>query len=162
VSHAFVPSADGNPYCAYEVQPGVGCGFPASNRRVHAPGAPRPEPERLASVHTLFAPARLDGAQTSVQAAVLAAPRAGSLRQQLLDIALLRDEGITDHEAEGLTGRLHQSVSSARNWLVMHGWLHAKTDEDGSTITRDVPGTGRPATVWTLTDAARRELAGAA
>lgn len=95
-----------------------------------------------------------EGSETSRQAAYMATPRQGSVRREI--VALLSHvppsaaPGYTDRQLERRTGGSHQTVSSARNWLCQSGWLE---DSGVRRLTND-----RPAAVWQLTVAARREL----
>lgn len=95
-----------------------------------------------------------EGSETSRQAALMAAPRQGSVRHQiighLVNVPPLAQPGYTDRQLERRIGASHQTVSSARNWLCEAGWLE---DSGHRRLTND-----RAAAVWQLTAAARREL----
>lgn len=94
--------------------------------------------------------------ETSRDAAVMLTPRSGSLRAKVLDevrIALFLTpdaKGLTDEELERRLKGRHQTVSSARNWLVDAGWLI----DSGI---RRANRSGRWAVVWALSPAARRK-----
>lgn len=98
-----------------------------------------------------------EGSETSRQAAAMAFPRQGSVRHQIIaqlaNVPPLAQPGYTDRQLERRLSGSHQTVSSARNWLVEAGWL------EDSTVRRET--NGRPATVWQLTPAAWRQLTGA-
>jgi hypothetical protein len=92
------------------------------------------------------------GSPTSEAAARSLAP--GTIRRRVLDEirsahgamvdgAFVR--GLTDDELERRLVRSHQTVSSARNWLVHAGWL---CDSGFTRKTRS----NRDAVVWTLTN----------
>lgn len=93
--------------------------------------------------------------ETSREAAKLAWPVQKSCRLDI--IALLANvpatahPGYTDAQLEHRLKRSHQTVSSARNWLVQAGWLR------DSGVRRFTPS-HRKAVVWMLTDAAVRQL----
>lgn len=87
------------------------------------------------------------GSDTSQAAAGLASPVQYSVRQQIIkQLAYLGELGLTDDQMEKRLGRPHQTVSSARNWLVEAGWVR---DSGQRRKTRS----DRMAVVWTLTDA---------
>jgi hypothetical protein len=89
--------------------------------------------------------------ETSAAAAGLAAVVQKSARYEV--VRFLEHRGRTDDELESLTGRPHQTISSARNWLVQAGWVQ---DSGNRHKTRS----GRPAVVWVLTRAAYEQLKG--
>lgn len=100
--------------------------------------------------------ARASAPQPSHDAANrIAGPPIGRLR--MIVFAALASQGTaTDDRLEQLTGRSHQSVSSARNWLVSAGYV---ADTGRLAATR----TGHRATVWGIApqaeEAARTALA---
>jgi hypothetical protein len=57
----------------------------------------------------------------------------------------------TDDELEQRSGNSHQTISSARNWLVEAGWVQ---DSGKRRNTRS----GRQAVVWELTPAGQRQI----
>lgn len=95
-----------------------------------------------------------EGSDTSRRAAFMAAPRQGSVRHQivahLVNVPPLAHPGYTDRQLERRIGSSHQTVSSARNWLCEAGWLE---DSGHRRLTND-----RPAVVWQLSAAGRRQL----
>lgn len=95
-----------------------------------------------------------EGSETSRQAAFMAFPRQGSVRHQIVammvNVPPLAHPGYTDRQLEKRLSASHQTVSSARNWLVEAGWL------EDSGVRRET--NKRPATVWQLTPAGRRQL----
>lgn len=84
-----------------------------------------------------------------------ALPRSGTLRALL--VGLLTNHGYTDDDLEVALGRPHQTVSAARHGLVQQGWVQAMRT-NGAPMLRPTRA-GNPATVWTLTPAARLRLA---
>lgn len=97
---------------------------------------------------------------TSRKSAALATFTQGSARMeivgQLASVTPLAGVGYTDEQLERRLGKSHQTVSSARNWLVKAGWV---TD---SGVRRRNAGSKRDAIVWTLTPAAQAHLKGLA
>lgn len=95
-----------------------------------------------------------EGSETSRQAAVMATPRQGSIRHEIVALMVnvppLAHPGYTDRQLEKRLSAPHQTVSSARNWLVEAGWL------EDSGVRRET--NKRPAVVWQLTVAGRRHL----
>lgn len=97
------------------------------------------------------------GSQTSETAAVLGRLTVGSVRRRIVDeirsIGLYSSNviGLTDDELERRLHRPHTTVSSARNWLCNEGWLR---DSHHTRVT----SSGREATVWELTDAAKAQV----
>lgn len=89
---------------------------------------------------------------TSRAAAERALPRTGSKRRRALHIIEERG-GVTCDEIEWLTGWSHQSASPIFTGLRDDGWIEDSGDR------REVRASGNAAIVWTLTDAARQELA---
>jgi hypothetical protein len=98
------------------------------------------------------------GSPTSENAARLSRLTVGSIRRRIVDeirsIGLNSSHlfGLTDDELERRLHRPHTTVSSARNWLCQAGWLQ------DSFYTRQT-SSGRDATVWELTPAARAAVA---
>lgn len=91
------------------------------------------------------------GSDTSQAAAGLAVPVQYSARQQIIKLlAHLGELGLTDDQMETRLRRSHQTVSSARNWLVEAGWVR---DSGQRRKTRS----GRMAVVWMLTDTGVRQ-----
>lgn len=92
--------------------------------------------------------------ETSRDAALLANPAQGSARRAIVALcahAQPPENGYTDAQLERRLNRTHQTVSSARNWLVNAGWLQ----DSGR---RFPTPSGRMAVVWELTSAAHRRL----
>jgi len=133
--------------CTAEVYRNQECGFPASNRRVHAPGAAKtPAPLRAVPTHV---PTSLDHPATSWNAAEGARPVRGALGREILR-SIATDGPATDDDIERRIDKAHTSVSSARNGLVRRGLLVAFKDEHGNVVTRPTRASGRAATVWTI------------
>jgi len=95
------------------------------------------------------------GSETSRDAAMLAAPVQASARHAIIaalaHVPPMVEPGYTDEQLERRLGRSHQTVSSARNWLVNHGWV---CDSGVKRKTRS----NRDAVVWSLTPDASRQL----
>ncbi len=93
------------------------------------------------------------GAPTTSRAAALALiPKARSVRRHvLLAVANRRDGLMTDEMLERHLLMKHQTLSSARNWLVAGGWLEDSTE-------RAWTSSGRKAVLWRLTEAGRAAL----
>lgn len=92
--------------------------------------------------------------ETSKEAAALANPVQGSVRRAIVALCAHTrppEAGFTDAQLERRLNRTHQTVSSARNWLVNAGWLQ----DSGR---RFPTPSGRMAVVWELTSAAHRQL----
>lgn len=92
--------------------------------------------------------------ETSRDAAALANPVQGSVRRAIVALCAHTrppEAGFTDAQLERRLNRTHQTVSSARNWLVNAGWLQ----DSGR---RFPTPSGRMAVVWELTSAAHRQL----
>jgi hypothetical protein len=101
--------------------------------------------------------ARQDGRETSRAAALLAEPRTGSRRREVLDavLAVARDPrtvGLTDVEIQRATGISPNSARPRRVELVDGGWLA----DSGRTREHF----GREHTVWVITDKAAKLAAG--
>lgn len=93
---------------------------------------------------------------TSVAAARLIAPKAGSVRRQILDQLAVVPEvqrGLTDEELEHRLRARHTTVSSARNWLAERGWIADSGYVRATSSKRD-------AVVWSLTPGGREVLMG--
>lgn len=92
---------------------------------------------------------------TAHMAAALAEIAQGSIRKQIVahlaSCPPLSKPGFTDEQLERRIGGKHQTVSSARNWLVNTGWLR------DSGIRRET-ASRRLAIVWELTPAAQAQL----
>lgn len=73
-------------------------------------------------------------------------------RRTLIAVATRRDQLMSDEMLERELRMKHQTLSSARNWLVENGWL-----EDS--CQRAVNSSGRKAVLWTLTREARLAMA---
>lgn len=88
---------------------------------------------------------------TSRSAAMLVVPMSGSIRRQIVEevysVHRLASVGLTDNELERRLRGKHQTVSSARNWLVEAGWLRPSGFTRQSESKRDQ-------IVWTLTTSA--------
>lgn len=139
--HPFAPDADGD--CS--------CGLPRANR-CHTAAAPPPlastPVEQIKPVTGHAHPGTSHIAATSL-------PGYGTILRSVIDsIWASGDHGRTDDEMEVETGMSHQTISAARNRLVAHGWLMPRHD-DGAKVTRPTRS-GRPATVWRLTEGTRR------
>lgn len=95
-----------------------------------------------------------EGSDTSRYAAKLAWPTQNSTR--LAIVAMLAScppsaaPGYTDRQLEARLNRSHQTVSSARNWLCLAGWVEDSGERRWTNK--------RPAAVWQLTDVARQAL----
>jgi hypothetical protein len=98
------------------------------------------------------------GSDTSENAARLSRLMVGSIRRRIVDeirsigLNSTHLHGLTDDELERRLHRPHTTVSSARNWLCQAGWLQ------DSHFTRTT-SSGRDATVWELTPAAKAAVA---
>ena len=98
----------------------------------------------------------VEGSPETSQAAALRLPAMGSVRKRIIDevVAVLHHgaAGLTDEELCRRLKAKHQTLSSARNFLVQAGWLtdSGKVRETSS---------GNEAVIWTLTPAAREALA---
>lgn len=96
------------------------------------------------------------GPETSEQSARLAGLVQRTVREQIVALLAhvppLAAPGYTDLQLEKRLGASHQTVSSARNWLVETGWL----EDSGQ---RRKNPSGRMAAVWQLTPAGRAQLA---
>lgn len=91
------------------------------------------------------------GSDTSKAAAGLSVPLQFSVRQEITEALTRTNIGYTDDQLEERLKRPHQTVSSARNWLVAAGWVR---DSGQRRKTRG----GREAVVWELTDAGTTAL----
>lgn len=95
------------------------------------------------------------GSETSRTAASLAVPVQASAREQIIAflcaVPPMAHPGYTDEQLERRLNRPHQTVSSARNWLVNNGWVR---DSGERRPTRN----GRMAVVWQLTPAGLAKL----
>lgn len=89
--------------------------------------------------------------ETSAAAAGLAEPTQYSTRWRIARLLSMHESGDTDDELEQRMGGRHQTVSSARNWLVEAGWVR---DSGQRRKTRS----NRMAVVWELTPAAHQQL----
>jgi len=101
--------------------------------------------------------ARHDGRATAKDAALRAAPNAGTNRRRVLDAVaqVARDPklvGLTDLQIAQATGLRDNSVRPRRVELVDGGWLEPATGSDGTIVTRE--HYGREHTVWVLTQRA--------
>jgi hypothetical protein len=141
-THPFEDVVDGGPWCD-------ACGLPRSNKRHREPSA-LPAVDSAARVVGQIGP---DTPATSTAAAALTAPRAGSLRAEIVGLIAGARHGLTDDELERITGRTHQSVSASRNGLAADGWVRALTDR-GTPVTRTTR-TGSDAQAWVLTQEGR-------
>lgn len=119
----------------------------AAVRKLDACGLPDPD--------NGFAPAVNDAPETSLQAAIAAAPFVGTVRRQVIAaIAIAKDHsliGYTCEQLEERLGRPHTTVSSAVNWARDAGWI-----EDSGV--RRKTRAKRQAVVWTVTPAAQRTM----
>lgn len=92
---------------------------------------------------------------TAHLSAALASVVQGSTRQQIIaQLAACPDvaaPGYTDEQLERRIGGKHQTVSSARNWLVETGWVR----DSGI---RRFGSSKRLAIVWELTPSAHRQI----
>ena len=87
--------------------------------------------------------------ETSRRAAKALFPKSGSVRRKVLDDIWNRRDGLaTDEMIERSLGGKHQTVSSARNWLMNAGWV-----EDSRLRTAD-----KKAVLWQLTEAAKAHI----
>lgn len=148
--HDFTPDAYGD--CT------AGCGLPRGNRchtspRAQQPAAPAPAMTPLSAIKPVTGHAH----PGTSSAAAASLPADGTIPHIVLSsIWAAGEHGRTDDEMEAETNMAHQTVSASRNRLVAHGWLIAMMD-GGERVTRPTRS-GRAATVWRLTDAARREF----
>lgn len=154
--HAFEPADFEPKTCGYTPTDGRPiCGFPASNRAIHAPGAlPGPRLHSVPVIRQDSASVAIDAPETSIAAAAVTLPHRGSLRfeiVQLLNHPGARGRGLTDDEIEQVTGQKHTSVSSARNSLMNDG-IVGPLVEDGEKVTRPTKASGSKATAWILTE----------
>ncbi len=93
---------------------------------------------------------------TSRDAAITAFPRSGTQRMKVLDLVGLRaDYGATDEELQVDLGMGHNSQTPRRRELVLGGWI------EDSGRTRATASTGAQATVWVLSEQAKKEWPGA-
>ncbi len=98
--------------------------------------------------------AAFSGRDTSEAAAGGIIPTVGSVRRRALDTIRLYGgglRGLTCQETEARLKMSHETVSSALNWLIGHGWLE---DSGYRRPTR----AKRPAIVWTITSAAMARM----
>lgn len=87
--------------------------------------------------------------ETSRRAAKALFPKSGSVRRKVLDDIWNRRDGLaTDEMIERSLGGKHQTVSSARNWLMNAGWV-----VDSRLRTAD-----KKAVLWQLTAAAKAHI----
>lgn len=87
--------------------------------------------------------------ETSQRAAEMYVPAMKSVRRQIINEIACRHDGLaTDEMLERALHCKHQTLSSARNFLVIAGWL-----EDSLMRTTD-----KRAVLWQLTDAGRKML----
>jgi hypothetical protein len=97
------------------------------------------------------------GSDTSRNSAALAVPLQRSTRHaivaMLVNVPRMAAPGYTDAQMERRLNKSHQTVSSARNWLVQAGWVIDSGER------RPNPS-GRPATVWALSTAGQAKLKG--
>lgn len=159
-THDYVKTGAG--YCGHLGPDGVECGLPKSNAR-HAPGPKVVVPEqrttaRPTPISSAGVPIGLNSPLTSYAAAEVASVRAGSTRARIVAAVASAPNGLTDAELERHLEVKHETVSSARNWLMNNGWLAPGTTPDGVPAKRPVnaDGTGSLATVWVLTAAGRQ------
>lgn len=90
--------------------------------------------------------------KTSREAAELAALAQNSARRLIVTALMMSPlPALSDDHLERKIGRSHQTISSARNWLVEAGWVR---DSGKRAITR----AGREAIAWELTPAALRQI----
>jgi hypothetical protein len=155
--HAFEPDPDVPSVCGYRPHAGQPeCGFPASNRNIHAPGAlPGPRLHSVPPIRQNSAALALDARPTSIEAAKATLPERGSKRFEIVSMLSHPStlmQGLTDDEIERATGWLHATVSSARNSL-MHDEIVEPLVVEGVEITRPTKASGRQAIAWVLTSA---------
>lgn len=95
------------------------------------------------------------GSDTSKTASLMSPIIAGSARRKVVDELLSLygrpSIGLTDSELEARLRLKHETLSSARNWLMNAGWIR----DSGK---RRLNPSKRPATVWTLTEAGHTRL----
>ena len=109
--------------------------------------------DHLADIDTTPPPARRDAPRTSLRASDALMPVAGTIRRRVIHlVAAMGWDGATDDELERHLAMKHQTVSAARRTLELGGWVRA-------TETTRPTRTGRQATVYIATPAARRALA---
>ncbi len=98
--------------------------------------------------------------ETSRNAALAFTPASGSVRRRILDeiwsTSFYGYVGLTDEVLEHRLKCKHQTLSSARNFLVQAGWLVDSGKRAASTTTK------RPQVVWSLSPAALAVLRGEA
>jgi hypothetical protein len=102
---------------------------------------------KLDEEHTFV---RHDARPTSANAALLAAPKSGTRRHQILrHILAAGNRGLTDDQIIVRSGLPHQSVGPRRLELEQGGWIEDSTQ-------RRKTRTGSEAIVWVATTKARR------
>lgn len=162
-THRFEPDADHEKTCGYRPHNGQPiCGFPASNARVHAPGAlPGPRLAAVPSIRTDSASIAAGAPDTSVAAAAVTKPRRGEVRWgivELLHHPSRQTHGWTCDEIERERRWAHTTTSSAITGLKRDGYITAALDDEGRTVTRPTAASGSPATVYVVTEAGRAAL----
>jgi hypothetical protein len=100
----------------------------------------KPEADRCIEFRPVVAAADLDRQAPTIRGASVSLPRKGTLGRQVYD-AIIARRGLTDDDLEYVTGRSHQSVSSARNRLMEDGLIY---DTGEKRTTRH----GADAAVW--------------
>lgn len=123
---------------------------------VEEPPAPSPpavaEPPLL-DAHQPTTALASGASDTSKAAALKALPNSGTQRHRVLTlIAQMGDEGATDEEMQGTLRLGHNSQTPRRRELVLGGWIC------DSGRRRRTASTDSEATVWVLTEWARRQL----
>lgn len=89
--------------------------------------------------------------ETSRESAVRATPIQGSTRYRIIKVLASTPSGHTDEDLEQIIGGRHQTVSSARNWLVEAGWVR-------DTGLRAQTKAGRDAVLWEITPAGKTAM----
>lgn len=106
--------------------------------------------QRVAEIDTAPGASVVGSPETSSEAARLIVPAAGSIRRRVLYQIWLRvDQKMSDEMLEREMRMKHQTLSSARNWLVQQGFLV-------DSRLRAESSSGRKVVLWTLTDDGRR------
>lgn len=161
MTHPFTPSADDKTRCGHRLSHNSGfeggtCGFPAANRRVHAPGAVEQPERRLAAIREDTVPVAVGAPEPSRVAATIAKMNRATKRYEIVSHFAhpsRRYHGWTCQELEAETHTSHETASSAITGLKGDGIIVPLVVE-GEAVTRPTRS-GATATVYVLTEAGR-------